>query len=963
MDNNIFSGDELVILIHKQHLLIGGTEQQQELLFCELSALIPLDPPTRLEQATQVSFGNMTLEYKAASHSISLSVPASFVEELCQRHDLSEDDSTTSLDKEELNDQEASEHIALEADQKELYKQTVGDLVWLATCCRPDLSFEAHLLAQSLTSPTTRHQKQLQRVLRHLAETRHSSLSLHPTTKTSREKPQSLELVAYSSTSWTEACKATSTAYLELWGASLIASCKTSCAQQQEHAELESMRLALGLACLVKSILQQLDMDQLEHDVHITLKTSSWKEKLVPGRPIAQQLGLSRRNKHQQLRGQLQISKVHPSKNLAHSLSHNASDKTMLAKLRINPEVAETGALSTVFGQWSAFLVSSSSLLVGMVAAKPSQMEKPQLRQLAFPKSVSFVRSCPESLSRNFADKRETSLTMQSLSLQRSSLESLTLESWSFPTPSLTLQSLIRPEDRFHSLTWQSLSLKKGNSQSLTLQSLSLKEESGFEPMSFKEVSFDEGTEELDKSLAHIKMKRRAETSSFSRISLEQRMLAQEAETNSFSTSLSKRILSFRMCLRIFLLCSFQLVCAALLLENGSFRISFSDRSLQTDQLVAAYSNSFKRSSLQPEELAAAYSNKSLEQHSFQQESLQQDELTASCFQSPTRATQLDSLQQLELCRSIFDACDQLDLEMSLSFPGLSRNQLQTDSFCRISLEQMELYSLDRFSHQLDLDTSLSLPQFSFHSCSSNSFEKRALHCAALPFRNRFSRNQLQSNSVQSFQLTGQQLCLGFVSGGASETRASTLPLQLTASTLISLSLAFEAWLKSSKTACSRRMLRQSLCLASLSTRASQTAYPTTSLPTTSCNKTASTTALRRTSSKRRTLLSVLWFSFLFNILLVENNELSETVLELELEKLLANQTCSLDLYHGHLEQNLWSVQLQQLSLEKNKQKKQQQLSATVPDRELSSTSSSPALSTRSSFSKQQTASRGIFVF
>ena len=94
---------------------------------------------------------------------------------------------------------------------------------------------------------------------------------------------------------------------LGIVGASLIASCKTSCAQQQEHAELESMRLALGLACLVRSLLQQLDMDQLEHDVHITLKTSSWKEKLVPGRPIAQQLGLSRRNKHQQLKGQLQF--------------------------------------------------------------------------------------------------------------------------------------------------------------------------------------------------------------------------------------------------------------------------------------------------------------------------------------------------------------------------------------------------------------------------------------------------------------------------------------------------------------------------------------------------------------------------------------------------------------------------------------------------------------------------------
>ena len=224
---------------------------------------------------------------------------------------------------------------------------------------------------------------QLQKVLRHLAQTRHCSLSLHPTTKMTREKPQSLELVAFSSTSWTEAGKATSTAYLQLWGAFLIASCKTSGAQQQELAELESMRLALGLACLIRSLLQQLDMDKLEKVVPIKLRTSSWKEELVDGRPIAQQLGLSRRNKHQQLRGQLQISKVHPSKNLAHSLSHNASDKTMLAKLRINPEAAETGALSTVFGQGSAFLFSSSSLVVGMISLEHPKMEEPQLRQLA----------------------------------------------------------------------------------------------------------------------------------------------------------------------------------------------------------------------------------------------------------------------------------------------------------------------------------------------------------------------------------------------------------------------------------------------------------------------------------------------------------------------------------------------------------------------------------------------------
>ena len=359
------------------------------------------------------------------------------------------------------------------------------------------------------------------------------------------------------------------------------------------------MKLALEMASFTKSLLQHLALEQLVTPAMISLKTSSLHMELDNGKPLAMQLGLSRRNKHLKLNGQLRVSRVLPHKNLAQSVTDNASDETMLAKLRIDKEAAETGALSTVFGQGLASLVSSSSLLVGMVAAKPSPMEKPSPCQLAFPKSVSFVRSCPESLTRNFAD----SLAMSLASLTWISLsflfDSLTLYSMSLERCNLTLHSLSQKGDRLPSLTLHSLSLATGilqslildswsfaiaslilyslsperdRLQSLTLQSLSLRDENGFEPMSFKEVSFEEGTEELDKSLAHTKIERRAETNSFSRITLEQRMLAQEAETNSFSPSLSKRTLSFRMCLRIFLLCSFQLVCAALLLENWFFQ-------------------------------------------------------------------------------------------------------------------------------------------------------------------------------------------------------------------------------------------------------------------------------------------------------------------------------------------------------------------------------------------------------
>ena len=145
-----------------------------------------------------------------------------------------------------------------------------------------------------------------------------------------------------------------------MWGVPLIASCRTSCAYKQADAELDLVRLALALASHTKSLLQHLDVEQLAKPANISLKTSSLHVELVTGRPLAMQLGLSRRNKHIQLRsekGQLQLSKVHPNKNLAHSLTNTASDQRMLAKLRIDTEAAEILALSTVRGQGLASFV------------------------------------------------------------------------------------------------------------------------------------------------------------------------------------------------------------------------------------------------------------------------------------------------------------------------------------------------------------------------------------------------------------------------------------------------------------------------------------------------------------------------------------------------------------------------------------------------------------------------------
>ena len=931
MEPNIFAGDELVAMLCQDCILIGGPELQQECFFCELSALASLEPPKKLAQNTPISFGNLMMEYQEASNSISLRVTESFLEQLLQRHDLEKIEPTTSLQQEELSQDAASEHIALEADAKELYKQTVGDLGFLALACRPDLSFEVELLTQSLTSPTTRQAMQLQKVLGYLSGTLHYSLSLHPpTTKRTQEEDKNLELLSFSASSWTGACQSVSTACLLLWGVPLITLCKTACAENQADAELNAVKLALQMASFTKSLLQQLALEQLAKSAMISLKTSSLHMELAKGKPLAMQLGLSRRNKHLQLDGQLSLSRVLPSKNLAQSLANNAPDETMLAKLRIDKEAAKTGALSTVFGEGLASLVSSSSLLVGMVAVKPSQMEKLSPCQLAFPKSVSFVRSCPESLTRNFADSFAmslASLTWISLSFL---CDSLTLYSKSLERCNWTLHSLSQKVDRLPSLTLHSLSLATGILQSLilyswsfataslilyrlsfekdrlqrlTLQSLSLRKAHGFKPGSFKEESFDEGTGELNKNLAHSKLDRRAGTNSFSKISLEQRSLAQEADKNSFEDSLTKMSLSLRMCLRIFLLGSFQLVCAALLVETSSFKISFSDRSFQQDQLVATYPSSFNRTSLQPEELAAAYFKTSFQQHSFQQDSFDKDELAAACLLSPTRAMQLESLHQKKLCNKSFQ--------------------------------------------QLDLQISLSLSLSSFHSCSNTSFEQRALHCAALLFRNRFSRNQLTKQQLTGQQLTVQQLCLGFVSGGASEKRASTSPLQLTAWTWISLSLAFRAWLKSTSQRACRRRLAKSKCTASLSTTASASECPTLAQRTTrslkatsfrriASTRASSTSAFPTTSSLRTTSFSrsasmralqstsfratLLWISFCFNHFFFINSFVA----------------CPLGLFHGHLGQaNLSLDHLQDHSFIQKNKKKEQQLSEAVPDREL----------------------------
>ena len=210
------------------------------------------------------------------------------------------------------------------------------------------------------------------------------------------------------------------------------------------------------------------------------------------------------------------------------------------------------------------------------------------------------------------------------------------------------------------------LSRQRDRFQSLILQSLSLNDENGFQRISVKEVSFEDGSlKEFEEHIEHQHdQKERLRRAASPKIASRKDQLAEKrAKTNSFSThSLQKRTLSLQMCLQIFLFWSLQLAGAALFLTNCSFRISLPTESLPAEELAAAYSKkSFAQQSLQQEELWIASSRMS-----FQKESMQQDEL------------QLAYLHQL-------------DQEISLSFPQLGSisysYQLQADSFDSISFE------------------------------------------------------------------------------------------------------------------------------------------------------------------------------------------------------------------------------------------------------------------------------------
>ena len=219
-----------------------------------------------------------------------------------------------------------------------------------------------------------------------------------------------------------------------------------------------------------------------------------------------------------------------------------------------------------------------------------------KLRQLALSQSVfeSFSQSSFErqhltlqSLSLDNCSLESTSLqslNLSSLSFQKSDSDSLTQHS--FARQSLTEKSLSLDDDSLQSssldsLTEESLSLRNSNLASLILHSCSLRTDNE-SSLTLQSLSFEnESLKEPEKETEHSLGKGGAETNSFSQLSLSEDLSAEElvdseAETNSFTqNSFLDRIGSLQRRLQIFLLVSFQLICAAFLLVTSYVTVSF----------------------------------------------------------------------------------------------------------------------------------------------------------------------------------------------------------------------------------------------------------------------------------------------------------------------------------------------------------------------------------------------------
>ena len=347
-------------------MLIGGEKLQQECFLHKLSACFPLQDPQQLDEQTPLSFLSRSLEYSRADKSISLHLPAAFYSELLRRYSLEDAPATSSPEVELGTEAPRWTNIILDAEKTKLYRQTVGDLQWFSLC-RPDISFAVQQLSNSFMKPTESHEHQLVNVLRYLKGTQHYSISLQPPRRW--KKAKNLELLAFYSVSWSGACRSISGLSLSFMGVPLATS-STRQATSTKAAELDSVRMACTQAIHTKSLLQDLQLDQ-----PIALR-------VLTGGPLAEQLGLSRNNRHLHLWswfGQFELSKVGSQQNLATPVQNwcaqgffsNPMQKGLLPDHYSQQSLGGVGQ-DFFTGMCCDFLLSSNPSQEGVLACVPN---------------------------------------------------------------------------------------------------------------------------------------------------------------------------------------------------------------------------------------------------------------------------------------------------------------------------------------------------------------------------------------------------------------------------------------------------------------------------------------------------------------------------------------------------------------------------------------------------------------
>ena len=273
----------------------------------------------------------------------------------------------------------------LDQARHKLYRTAVGKLLW-ATPVRPDISFAVKELSRSLQAPTQQDEKQLKHLLRYLKGTLHFTTSLQPPRKRVVEQASSIQIQAFSDSDWAGCPKtrrSTSGASLSLWGVSLATSSRTQATQalSSAEAELYAMGMAIQDALHLKSLLQEMKLQQLAKPFELTVYTDS-----SSGKALASKLGLTRKSKHVQLRylfmqdlvasGQLKLSKIPTEKNPADVLTKYLTASTLhklLPKLGVMTRAADSKDLLSMisFELLACSPECPDSFFIGMMAEEP----------------------------------------------------------------------------------------------------------------------------------------------------------------------------------------------------------------------------------------------------------------------------------------------------------------------------------------------------------------------------------------------------------------------------------------------------------------------------------------------------------------------------------------------------------------------------------------------------------------